>query len=85
MVLCTPKALPKHRCAGHCAPAREWIVSATAGRPRTEPKNGRPTCLVEERRAAQGSCGAASIDARLCCGPSRTLGRRPQAPPTSNH
>ena len=19
MVLCTPKALPKHRCAGHCA------------------------------------------------------------------
>ena len=59
------------RCPSTGAPvtvpsAREWIVSATAGRPRIEPKNGRPTCLVEERRAAQGSCGTASSPATRC-------------------
>ena len=28
--------------------AREWIVSATSGRPRIEPKNGRRTCRSEQ-------------------------------------
>jgi hypothetical protein len=44
-----PRRCPSTGAPATVPSARGWIVSATAGRPRIEPKNGGPTCLVEER------------------------------------
>jgi hypothetical protein len=43
-----PRCCPSTGAPATVPSAREQIVSATARRPRIEPKNGRATCLVEE-------------------------------------
>jgi len=44
-----PRCCPSTGAPATVPSARGQIVSATARRPRIEPKNGRATCLVEER------------------------------------